>query len=119
MTDYFLDTSFLIDLINGKDTAVEVHDEIRGDEKTGTVCLYELSKFAGFDAQKFDDKEVVPLSSGDANEAGKIYRELKKNGEKAGEIDALIGGMVRNRGLRLITRDEHFKTMKNVRTRYY
>ncbi|MFW6111287.1 MAG: hypothetical protein ACOC6H_04545 [Thermoproteota archaeon] len=38
MKRYFLDTSFLIDLINGRKEAIDIHHNIKGKEVTGTVC---------------------------------------------------------------------------------
>jgi len=118
--NYFLDTSFLIDLIDEREDALALHEEIAGEEATGTVCVYELSKFAAFDPDDLlDDKAVVQFSSGDAAAGGAVYRELERADQPIGETDTIIAGTVRNRNLTLVTRDEDFRRVEGVETRYY
>lgn len=117
---HFLDTSFLIDLIDDRDDAIELHDELAGEETTGTICVYELAKVADFaPSSLFAGKEVLALSSEDAAAAGEVYRELSQEGTPIGEMDALVAGIVRNRSLTLVTRDEHFRLVDGLETRYY
>lgn len=118
MKKYFLDSSFIIDLINEKEEALELHQQIRGKEVTGTINLYELLKFS--DITKFLlGKELVPLKKEDAIEASRIYRDLKKKGKLIADIDILIGGIVANRSYTLVTRDEDFKKIKDVNLKLY
>lgn len=120
MKKYFLDTSFLLDLMEEKQKALEVHRKIKGKEVTGTPCLYELSKFVQFDVSDLvRDKEVLRFNHQDAEAAGRIYRELKKKGGLIGEIDITISGMVDNRQLTLITRDRDFKKVEGLNLRLY
>lgn len=120
MAGYFLDTSFLVDLINVHPSAVPVHEDIAGEEVTGTVCAYELSKVTAADlATVLAGKEVVPLTVADAIEAGAVFRELSDGGTPIGETDTLIAGTARRRGLTLVTRDEHFRRVPDLETRYY
>ncbi len=117
---YFLDTSFLIDLMNEREKALDIHEDIKGTEITGTLCVYELSKFTEFDVkQLFNDKEVLEFTIIDAEEAGDIYYELSNQGSLIGEMDMVIGGMVRNRGFSLVTRDDDFKKIKGIDLRFY
>ncbi len=117
---YFLDTSFLIDLMNEREKALDIHEDIKGTEITGTLCVYELSKFTEFDVkQLFNDKEVLEFTITDAEEAGDIYYELSNQGSLIGEMDMVIGGMVRNRGFSLVTRDDDFKKIKGIDLRFY
>lgn len=117
---YFLDTSFLVDLVDEHEDALGVHEEIAGEETTGTVCVYELAKFAEFDpSELLPGKEVLALSTADAAAAGAVYRELANEGTPIGETDTLIAGSARNRGLTLVTRDEHFRYVPGLETRYY
>jgi len=113
--DYFLDTSFLIELSKEKQTAINKHKEIKGNQVTGTPCIYELSKFTQFNYQElFGSKEVLQLKPQDAATAGKIYYQLKKQGELIGEIDLLIAGITKNRELTLVTKDEDFQKINNL-----
>lgn len=117
---FFLDTSFLIDLIDERSDALVLHEDIAGDETTGTVCVYELAKFAEFDPDDLlAGRELLPFSPADASEAGSVYRELANAGTPIGETDTQIAGTVRNRGLTLVTRDEHFREVPDLDTRYY
>ena len=117
---YFLDTSFLIDLIRGDEKAVQKHDEIKGHEVTGTICLYELSKFYKEDInEKFRDKDIIEMGIKDSVEAGKVYQELKEKGDPVGEMDTLISGQVRNRDLVLVTRDKHFEKVEEIEVEFY
>lgn len=117
---YFLDTSLLVDLIREEDAALSLHGEIRGRETTGTVCIYELAKFAEFDYEElFGGKRVLKFSPGDAQESGEVYREQKDRGEFIGEMDTLIAGMVRNRDTALVTRDPHFGEVAGLTLKTY
>lgn len=120
MKDYFLDTSFLVDLINEKEVAVKKHESIKGQEVTGTPCVYELSKFTQFDlSDLFFAKEVLKFSIEDAETAGEIYYQLKEEGDNLAEIDTIIAGMVSNRDLTLITRDSDFRRIEEIEVETY
>ncbi len=119
MADYLLDTSFLIDLLNSKDEALEIHEEISGSQATSTVCVYELSKFDGFDRSKLEVNRVFGLSPDDAAEAGEVYRRLKERGEPVGETDCLISGAALSRDLTLVTRDEDFRKIEALDAIFY
>ncbi len=120
MKDYFLDTSFLIDLINEQKNATQKHENIKGQEVTGTPCVYELSKFSQFNPSNlFHDKEVLVFKPEDAKAAGDIHRKLNKKGETVAEIDTIIAGMVKNRNLVLVTKDSDFQRIKEMEIETY
>lgn len=118
MGKYFLDSSFIIDLINEKEEALKLHQKIKGKEVTGTINLYELLKFSDI-TKLLSGKELIPLKKEDATEASRIHQSLKKRGELIADIDILIGGIVANRGYTLVTRDEDFKKIKNIDLKLY
>ncbi len=118
MKRHFLDTSFIIDLINQEKKAIEIHGRIRGRELTGTPCLYELLKFSE-EVEPLFRKEILSLEEEDGAEAGRIYRELKSEGKLLADIDILIAGIVRNRGLTLVTRDKDFERIKGIDLHLY
>ncbi|HET7324333.1 MAG TPA: type II toxin-antitoxin system VapC family toxin, partial [Halococcus sp.] len=102
MSEFLLDTSYLIDLVYENDDAVSLHEEISGRTVTATVCIYELAKFVESDLDAlFGTKEVMSFSQTDAIEAGTVYRELHDRGDLLGEMDTVISGIARNRGLTL------------------
>lgn len=120
MKNYFLDTSFLIDLMKSKKKAIRTHEEIKGREVTGSPCIYELSKFTEFNLEKlFINKRVLKFTVSDAQEAGDIYYELSQKGDLIGEMDLIIAGMVRNRNVELITKDDDFKEIEGIDLRLY
>jgi len=117
---YFLDTSFIIDLIKKQKIALEIHKRIKGFEVTSSVCIYELAKYSNIDVYPlFKDKNIILLDIDDAIRAGEINRELSKEGIFIGEIDTLIAGIVKNRNLILVTRDQHFKKVPDIKTIFY
>jgi predicted nucleic acid-binding protein len=119
MAEYLLDTSFLIDLMNGEERVSETHKETRGEQATSTVCVYELSKFDGFEASLIEEKRVLRFSSDDADRAGKVYRSLSEAGEPVGETDTMIAGVALNRGMTLVTRDADFEKIDGLDTLFY
>lgn len=120
MKDYFLDTSFIVDLINERKNALKKHESIKGHEVTGTPCIYELSKFTQFDiSDLFFAKEVLNFEIDDAGKAGEIYYRLREKGENLAEIDTIIAGMVSNRDLILLTRDSDFQKIKEIEIETY
>lgn len=119
MAEYLLDTSFLIDLLNGEKRVEEPHEMTKGEQATSTVCVYELSKFDGFDVSSVNDKSVLRFSPDDAARAGNVYRRLKKEGEPIGETDSMIGGVALSRNLTLVTRDEEFRKVDGLETLFY
>ena len=120
MSEYLLDTSYLIDLIYENDDAVSLHEEIGGQAVTATVCLYELAKFVESDLDAlFEAKEVLPFSRTDPVEAGVVYRELHDTGELLGEMDTTISGIARNRNLTLVTRDDDLGRVSGLDVQHY
>jgi len=116
MANHLLDTSFLIDLMNAEERVSKTHEDTKGEQATSTVCVYELSKFEGFEASSIDGKRVLRFSSDDADRAGEIYRSLKQKGEPVGETDSMIAGVALSRGLTLVTRDTDFEKIDSLDT---
>lgn len=109
---YYADTSFLIDLLNEKERALEIFSEIE-NIFTGTPVIYELCKFPNFDREIINEK-ILDLSSEDMEKAAETWRNLDNNGERIGEIDHIIAGQAINREMILVTRDKDFKKIKEV-----
>lgn len=120
MKNYFLGTSFLIDLIKKEKKALKIHEKIKGNEITGTPCIYELNKF--IDSKKLSElsrNKIIIFNIQDAQATGKLYYELKKEGETVSEIDTIIAGMVKNRNLELVTRYKDFSKIKEIQKTIY
>lgn len=116
MKTYYADSSFIIDLMNGKDSAVEKLNSIE-NLVTGTPVIYEMNKFPGFDAD-FSQK-VIELNTQDAEKAAETWRKLDSEGERIGEIDHIIAGQAINRDLVLISRDKDFKKIKELEVEFF
>jgi len=80
----YADTSFLIDLFNGREEAVHIFDEAESIV-TGSICVYELSKIAEFDRSKLKGNTILDLGNGDVRQAAGFYRDLFEGGERSGE----------------------------------
>lgn len=120
MSEFLLDSSYLIDLVYADEDAVSLHGEIGGTAATATPCLYELAKFVESDLEElFAGKEILSLSPTDAIEAGRVYREHHDDGDLLGAMDTLISGVARNRGLTLVTRGEDFERVSDLDCRCY
>ncbi|MFB6209501.1 MAG: hypothetical protein ABEJ56_05190 [Candidatus Nanohaloarchaea archaeon] len=90
---YLADSSFLIDLFEGKEIAVRKWKN--ADRVISSIlCFYELNKLARFDEEKLLENTLVELNQRDVQKASKIYRKLKKNGEMIGQINILIGAQL-------------------------
>ena len=108
---YFADTSFLIDLFNGEERAVEIMRDA-DSISTGTLVIYELSKISSFDRDKLENGRIKELDSDDAIRASELYRCLSEKGEKIGEIDYLIAAQSDNSDRKLVTRDKDFQKLE-------
>ena len=99
-----LDTSFLIDVMNGNAAALETVDEIESDEvpqRIPAMTLQEL--YIGVGMSELPEQErreieriiearpVVPTSAAIARKAGRIDGELRAAGEPIDIGDATIG----------------------------
>lgn len=125
-----LDTSFLIDLIRGKERALEKYHEIEEENREVSIpapTLYEL--WAGIKRSKVEREEemleiigsqqVADLESDAGKEAGKIQSSMAEKGQKIGHVDALITGIAVSSGEILLTRDQDFETVENLRVEKY
>src|SRR3989338_6977309 len=87
VNSYFLDTSFLIDLVRGNENAIELYEGIGNNWATGAITIYELSKFGKKDYEKiFSAKPVFPFDLADSETSGDIYKELKREGALISEM---------------------------------
>lgn len=122
-----LDTDILISLLRGDKAAESAVEEIEGEERpsrTTVITAYELLKGASISSkpeqntlrvkQLLSNMQVYSLNDNACEEASKIYKELQLSGEKIGEFDILIAGIVIYNDDTLMSRDEHFQLVKNL-----
>jgi len=120
-----LDTSFIIDLHKGADSARPLVSKLRGRSlATTTISLFEV--FTGIHHRRLKDEErsfsrffsTVRLLAVDrraAEQAGKIMGELMRVGKQVNALDALIAGVgVANNVEAIVTKDEDFVDIAKV-----
>ena len=123
-----LDTDILVALLKGVPDAVEEIKTLqeRGDQiSTTMISAYELVKGAYISSrgdenlakvrESISNLRILELSFGAAEEAARIYKELRDKGKMIGEFDVLIAGIVKFNDETLMTRDGHFKTIRGVK----
>ena len=119
-----LETSFILDLWDGKPEAVAKAREIdtRGEPiYLPTPALYELwegvarSDRPREEATKVRDftsgHDILPFNDADAREAGLLSGRLSRAGRMTGTVDVEIAGMAKARGQVLLTADRRFRDL--------
>lgn len=121
-----VDTSFVIDLLRGREDAVEVADGL--DQRADAVLLptpvlYEVTAGLRFarsrsEAQRFRelaDRFVrLPFDGPAAEHAAEIRAELLRLGKAKSHTDVMIAGTALAGGHRLVTRDADFQAIADV-----
>jgi predicted nucleic acid-binding protein len=123
-----LDTDILVGLLKGVPDAIEKIEALqkRGNEVTTTIIsVHELIKGAYISSrvdenlakviESISNLRVLDLSFGAAEEAARIYKELRDHGNMIGEFDILIAGIVKFNDETLVSRDEHFTAIQGVK----
>ncbi len=122
-----LDTDALIALLNGEPAANEMirHLEEKGNQFVTTIIsAYELLRGAYISSKPernlaearelLSNIEILDLTMQAAEEASKIYCDLRKKGCLIGENDVLISGIAKARADPIMTRDAHFKLIRAI-----
>lgn len=106
----FLDSSVIIDMLEGREETVEFVEEQPGPYLTSTLCVYEVldgslgSGRTDVDAerQRFDGIRSIDVSETVAIEAAKLQDELLDDGQRMGVRDLLIAATARSTSDHLI-----------------
>jgi predicted nucleic acid-binding protein len=116
--NYFADSSFLIDLSKGEEETLNYVDN--GENiSTSILCVYELCKLSHFDPSQLNPRILKKVELRDVEKAGKIFRDLRYQGDMINQSDILIAAQAVNRDQVLLTADRDFKKIKEVETRFY
>jgi predicted nucleic acid-binding protein len=120
-----LDTSFIIDLYKGADSAKPLVNELRGKSlATTTISLFEV--LTGLCHRRLKEEErsfsrffstvrLLGLDKPAAEQAGKIMGELMRLGKQVNALDVLIAGVgVANNVEAIVTKDEDFLDIAKV-----
>ena len=114
-----LDTSFLVDLLEGRPDATAIAGEIDRGEETPHLpspVLFELWEGAEGSVRPAAERsrieellrsyDVAPFDSASAKAAGALQAELSRRGRPLGTVDAQVAGMAIARAEALVTGDK-------------
>ena len=122
-----IDTNVMVALLKGSSEAVEKMRELidkNGHVAITIITVYELLKGAYLSSkrqenlmdvrQAISNIQVLDLSPDACEEASNIYCELEKSGKLISEFDILIAAIAKTNGEAILTRDNHFRSVKGI-----
>ena len=121
-----VDTDFLIDVLNNEPKVRNLVNELDDNKEyfTTSISLFELQagayqlgkkklKAAQLLLSRF---HIFEFNRFAADEAARIYADLRKKGKEIPMRDAMIAGIVKVNGCSLITKDtNHFKRVSSIK----
>jgi len=122
-----LDTNFIIAVLRDDPQAVRKINSLETSRQlitTSSITIFELYKgiYRSTKPGKTADLEaflksvsVLDLDREATKTGARILQELQSSGQTIGEMDVLIAGAVIANNETLVTRDEHFKRIKELR----
>lgn len=124
-----LDTTFLLDYLDGVQATADYLDEHAGKPFFApTLALFEVyrgaARTAGEEgvervASALDWVEPLPLTDAATREAAVIEAELLDSGRRVNLGDTLIAGVCRHSGARIVTRDSDFARVSGLDVESY
>ncbi len=129
MPAYCLETSFLVDFLRGKESAIKKYEEIKGRRlETTSIVAWEVlrgPKLVGR-AKEYEKAvrllgrlRVIPFTLASARIASEIERDLREKGKDINPIDILIAASVIESGSVLLTRDEDYRHIEDLKVEFY
>jgi len=114
----FLDSSVIIDMLNGVDSTVEFVQEQGEPYLTSSICILEVldGKIGSGTTdvvsarQDFDGVHSLDLTENVSLEAARIQDELLDDGQRMATRDLLIAATARSTGDHLVVADSDFET---------
>ena len=127
---YCLESNFIIDLLNGKENAVLVYEEIKDASLTITaiasVALFEILRGKEQNQAKIDrfeelrkTLEVLPFGEKEAEEASQIEKTIHQNGFTISALDLLIGATAKTNSAILVSNDTDYNRIEGLQLRNY
>lgn len=125
-----LETSFVIDVLQGRNGARPVMEEIRDEKGRPTVTPVTASELwvgAYFGSAEeleaaqnlLDSLTWLDFSRDCARRAGRLQATLAEDGSPLGIADCMIASMAMEHGQTLVTRDDDFERVPDLRLRTY
>ena len=129
-TKYCLESNFIIDLLNGKDNAVQLYEEIKNTPLAITaiasVALFEIlrGKEQNQDKiQKFEELRqkltVLPFGEREVVEASQIEKTIHQKGQTISPLDLFIGATAKTNEAILISNDSDYQRIDGLQLRNY
>ena len=119
-----LDTSFLVDYLDGVDAARELLDDNEGRPFfSPALALFEVYRGGsrtrgetGLErvASALDWVQPLPLTEPCAREAALVESELLERGNPINLSDVLVAGVCRHHGADIVARDDHFERIDGL-----
>ena len=122
-----IDTSVMIALLKGTPDAKEkIRESLNQNDLPAVtiITVYELLKGAYLSSKRQDNltnvkealsnMQILELSTEACEEASNIYYELYRSGKLISEFDILIAAVAKTQGQTLLTRDQHFTSIKGL-----
>ncbi len=127
-----LETTFLIDILNGKEEIIKLREELEKTEVRLTIAAPSITEiwFGALFSKKSEKEknkirglisslEILPLDLSSAEEAAEIEAELTRQGNRIGTEDIMIAAIAKVNGEKLVTRDQHFARIPGLRVLKY
>ncbi len=122
-----IDTNVMIQFLNGSPEALEkIRDISNSNDRVAItiITVYEMLKGAYLSSEReanlkdvkdaISNIHVFDLSPEACEEASRIFYELKRSGKMISEFDILIAAIAKANGEAIVTRDQHFKSIKGI-----
>jgi tRNA(fMet)-specific endonuclease VapC len=122
-----IDTNVMIPFLNGSPEVVnKVHEVLSINDQVviTIITAYELLKGARLSSKPEDNlkhvkeaisnMQVLDLTPKACEEATNIFWELKKSGKMISEFDILIAAIAKTNNECILTKDQHFKSIKGI-----
>ena len=114
----FLDSSAIIDMLEGVDETVAFVQSQDSPLLTSSICVYEVLDGAlgsgttdvAAERQRFGGVRAIELTDNLAVEAGQLQNELMSDGVRLSARDCLIAATARSVGDQLVVADSDFET---------
>ncbi|MEE6209766.1 PIN domain-containing protein [Salarchaeum sp. III] len=114
----FLDSSVIIDMLEGVPAVVEYVEDRGQPYLTSSLCVFEVSNgelgVGSTDVvearQDFGGVHALDLNENIALEAARIQDQLLDDGERMATRDLLIAATARSTGAELVVADDEFET---------
>ena len=119
-----IDTDIIIDHLRGKGLGVKIFEDIIRNKTPFTTYVNKFELLCG--AKNKNEIQIInecllgittlPFDQTSTEEAGKIYRDLKKRGNLIGIRDIMIAGIAKANKLKIATRNlKDFKRILGLR----